>query len=336
MWLQLILVVAGVVMILFGANYLTEGAAALAARFKIPQLIIGLTVVAFGTSAPELTVSVLGSLQGNGGIAVGNVIGSNILNIFAILGIAAMITPLDVDKNSRLYDIPIAILASLILAVLLLDPVLDGRPSDITRAEALVLVLMGILFVLYNIFMAKRSIRMKKAEEQVAEESEAPLRQRSFFYIFLSIAVGLGLLVWGSNVFVDNAAAFAASLGVSETLIGLTLVSWGTSAPELATSVVAAIKKDSGIAVGNIIGSNIFNIFFVLGIAGTVHPLLGLSFTYLDLFVQLFGTLILLCFAIWIGKDKITRPEGAVLALIFAAYTALIIVREMGAVGVVF
>lgn len=336
MWLQLILVVAGVAMILFGANYLTEGAAALAARFKIPQLIIGLTVVAFGTSAPELTVSVLGSLQGNGGIAVGNVIGSNIFNIFAILGIAAMITPLDVDKNSRLYDIPIAILASLILAVILLDPVLDGRPSDITRAEALVLVLMGILFVLYNVFMAKRSIRMKKAEEQAVEALEAPLKQRSFLYIFLSIAVGLALLVWGSNVFVDNAAAFAASLGVSETLIGLTLVSWGTSAPELATSVVAAIKKDSGIAVGNIIGSNIFNIFFVLGIAGTVHPLLGLSFTYLDLFVQLFGSLVLLCFAIWIGKDKITRLEGAVLVLIFAAYTALIIVREMGSVGVAF
>ena len=329
MWIQLLLVIVSIVIILLGANYLTDGAAALAARFKIPQLIIGLTVVAFGTSAPELTVSILGSLQGNGGIAVGNVIGSNIFNVFAILGISAMIFPLDVDKNSRLYDIPIAILASLVLSVLLLDPILDGRATDVTRAEALILTLMGILFLLYSVFMGKRGAKLEKAEVRQAEEAEKPLKKKPFWYILLAIVGGMAALVWGANLFVTNAAAFAGSLGISETLVGLTLVSWGTSAPELATSVVAAFKKNSGIAVGNVIGSNIFNIFFVLGIAGTVHPLVGLEFTYLDLFMQLFGTLMLLCFAIWIGKDKITRLEGGIFTLIFVSYTAFIIFREM-------
>ena len=333
MLIQLLLIVAGILLILFGANFLTDGAAALAARFKIPQLIIGLTVVAFGTSAPELTVSILGSLQGNGGIAVGNVIGSNIFNIFAILGIAAMIYPLDVDRNSRLYDIPIAILASLVLAVLLLDPLLDGRTSEVARSEALILVFMGILFVLYTVFMAKRASRELRAvaAEEDEEEDEAPKKKKPVWFNLLFIVVGLGMLVWGADLFVDNASALAVSLGVSETLVGLTLVSWGTSAPELATSVVAALKKNSGIAVGNIIGSNIFNIFFVLGIAGVVHPLKALEFTYLDLFVQLLATLVLLSFAIWIGKDRITRSEGVALFLIFVAYTAFLIINGMPA-----
>ena len=330
MWIQLLLVVVSIFIILFGANLLTDGAAGLAAKFKIPQLIIGLTVVAFGTSAPELTVSIFGSLQGNGGIAVGNVIGSNIFNVFAILGISAMITPLDVDKNSRLYDIPIAILASFVLSVLLLDPLLDGRASEVSRAEAMILAMMGILFLVYNIFMAKRSIKMKESLPQTEETKEETVKEKPIWLTLVYIAAGLALLVWGSNIFVDNAAAFATSLGVSETLVGLTLVSWGTSAPELATSVVAAFKKNSGIAVGNIIGSNIFNIFFVLGISGTVHPLVGLEFTYLDLFMQLLGTIVLLCFAIWIGKDKITRVEGSIFTIAFVAYTAFIIWREMG------
>lgn len=325
MLIQILIIIAGIVMILSGANWLTDGAAALATRLRIPQLIIGLTIVAFGTSAPELTVSVFGSLRGDGGIAVGNVIGSNIFNVFAILGISAMIAPLTVDQNSRRFDIPIAIFASLLLVTVLLDPLLDGTVSGVSRTEAIILVLMGLLFILYNIAMAKRSIRMRKEEEHQAQMVEDPIETKSILRIIIDIVVGLGILIWGSDLFVTNAASLATSLGVSEALVGLTIVSWGTSAPELATSIVAAIKKDSGIAVGNIIGSNIFNIFFVLGIAGVVHPLDGLEFTYLDLFMQLFGTLLLLAFTIWIGKNKITRIEGTVFTVLFLAYTIFII-----------
>lgn len=325
MWIQILLVIVSVFVILFGANFLTDGAAALAARLRIPQLIIGLTIVAFGTSAPELTVSVLGAIRGDAGISVGNVIGSNILNIFAVLGISAMINPLDVDRNSRRFDIPIALFASFLLVIILLDPVLDGRPSDVTRVESIVLVTMGLLFILYNIAMAKRSIRLKETDESQAKVVEKPIAQKPIWLIVVSIVGGLALLVWGSDLFVSNAAGLAVSFGVSETLIGLTIVSWGTSAPELATSIVAAIKKNSGIAVGNILGSNIFNVFFVLGITGTVRPLGGLEFTYLDLFMQFLGALLLLVFTLWINKQKLTRLEGTILSVLFVAYTIYII-----------
>lgn len=314
MWLEILLVIIGLALIVFGANFLTDGAAALAKRFKIPQLIIGLTIVAFGTSAPELTVSTISSLGGNGGIAVGNVIGSNISNLLLILGITAVIFPIPVHRNSIRFDIPIAIFAATVLLILLSDPALDGTPSTISRVEALILILFGLLFLSYSVFMGMRS-----------EEDETPAKIQHWAMSALFIVGGLVGLVFGGNLFVENASLIAKRLGVSDTLIGLTLVAWGTSAPEIATSVVASLKKNTGIAVGNVIGSNIFNIFFVLGIAGTVNPLENLQFTTLDVWMQLLATLIAFSVALFWGKREIKRAEGILMLGVFIVYNAFLI-----------
>lgn len=317
MWLEIALVVVGLVLIVVGANFLTDGASAIARRFKIPQLIIGLTIVAFGTSAPELSVSVLSSIEGNGGIAVGNVIGSNIFNILFILGVCALIYPLPVHRNSIRFDIPISILAAVVMMILLSDPALDGQPSSITRVEAMMLLVFGLLFLGYTIYMGRQG------EEE--EEVQYPEKEKHWAVSALMIIAGLAGLVYGGGLFVDNASLIAKHLGVSDTLIGLTLVAWGTSTPEVATSVVAALKKNTGIAVGNVIGSNIFNIFFVLGIAGVVNPLKDLQFTTLDIWMQLIATVIAFTMALFWGKREIKRTEGVIMLLVFVAYNIVLI-----------
>lgn len=320
MWLNLLLVFLGLALIVGGADFLTDGASSLASRFKIPQLVIGLTIVAFGTSAPELAVSVVGSLEGNGGIAVGNVIGSNIANILLILGVCAVITPVPVHPNSVRFDIPIAILASVVLLILLSDVPLDGIESSVTRVEGLILVLFGILFLLYTIYSGRKGR---------SEEEEVPTQQVHWGISTLKVLGGLIALVYGGNLFVNNASAIAADMGVSDTLIGLTLVSWGTSLPELATSVVAALKKNTGIAVGNVVGSNVFNVFFVLGIAGVVNPLRELSFTVVDIWMQLFAIVLAFGFALFWGKYEIKRAEGLIMVLVFVAYNTYLIINAI-------
>lgn len=317
MWLLALLVVVGLVLIVAGANFLTDGASAIARRFKIPQLIIGLTIVAFGTSAPELSVSVISSIDGNGGIAVGNVIGSNIFNVLCVLGICALIYPVPIQLNSIRFDIPIAIMSAVMLMIVLSDVALDGVPSAISRQESMLLLLFGLLFLIYTIVMGK----MGSGDEA----EEGPQKQQHWVVSILYVAGGLAALVYGGQLFVDNATKIAKSLGVSDTLIGLTLVAWGTSLPELATSVVAAIKKNTGIAVGNVVGSNIFNILFVLGISGTVNPLTNLQFTSLDMWMQLLAMVLALGVAIFWGKREIKRAEGVILLLVFIAYNAVLI-----------
>mgnify|MGYP004498503965 CR=1 FL=1 len=312
----ILLVVVGLVVIMGGANLLTDGASALARKFKIPQIIIGLTIVAFGTSAPELAVSIVSGIEGNGGIAIGNVIGSNIFNVLAILGITALIHPLPVHLNSVRFDIPIAILAACILLVVLSDMALDGLPPMVTRVESIILTIMGILFLLYTIYMGKNG---------QDETPEVPAKEIHWAVSTLMIVAGLGALVVGGNIFVNNASAIAKDIGVSDTLIGLTLVAWGTSLPELATSIVAASKKNTGIAVGNVVGSNIFNIFFVLGISGTIRPLRDLTFTTLDIWMQLVAIIIAFGFALFWGKREINRAEGLMMLIVFVAYNAVLI-----------
>ncbi|MDO5017526.1 MAG: calcium/sodium antiporter [Porphyromonas sp.] len=319
MWLEILLVLVGIALIVFGANILTDGASAIAERFRIPQIIIGLTIVAFGTSAPELSVSVISSMEGNGGIAVGNVIGSNIFNILAILGVTALIYPVPVERNTLRFDIPIAVLAAVMLLLMLSDPALDGTASSITRVEALILVIMGLLFLAYTFVMGKKGA----ADAVEVDEPEKKLQHWAVSIAF--IIGGLAGLVYGGRLFVDNAAAIAGRLGVSDTLIGLTLVSWGTSMPELATSAIAAMKKNTGIAVGNVVGSNLFNIFFVLGIAGTINPLKSLQFTAVDLWMQLLAVIIALATVMFWGNREIKRGEGAIMLLVFVAYNAFLI-----------
>lgn len=322
MWIEIVLVIVGVALIVAGANFLTDGASAIAKRLHIPQIIIGLTIVAFGTSAPELVVSVIGSIEGSGGIAVGNVIGSNIFNVLCVLGACALVHPVPVKLNTLRFDLPIALVASILLMLVLLDMPLDGMPSLVSRSEALTLLLFGLLFLLYTIVVGKQG--------GDASETEEEGRNMHWLLAVVYLIGGLAGLVYGGQLFVGNATKIASSLGVSETLIGLTLVAWGTSFPELATSVVAAMKGNTDIAVGNVIGSNLFNIFFVLGIAGTVRPLSNLQFTSLDIWMQLLAMVIALGVALFWGKREIKRAEGGVMLLVFILYNAWIIFNAVG------
>lgn len=322
MWIEIVLVIVGVALIVAGANFLTDGASAIAKRLHIPQIIIGLTIVAFGTSAPELVVSVIGSIEGSGGIAVGNVIGSNIFNVLCVLGACALVHPVPVKLNTLRFDLPIALVASILLMLVLSDMPLDGMPSLISRSEALTLLLFGLLFLLYTIVVGKQG--------GDASETEEEGRNMHWLLAVVYLIGGLAGLVYGGQLFVGNATKIASSLGVSETLIGLTLVAWGTSFPELATSVVAAMKGNTDIAVGNVIGSNLFNIFFVLGIAGTVRPLSNLQFTSLDIWMQLLAMVIALGVALFWGKREIKRAEGGVMLLVFILYNAWIIFNAVG------
>ena len=322
MWIEIVLVIVGVALIVAGANFLTDGASAIAKRLYIPQIIIGLTIVAFGTSAPELVVSVIGSIEGSGGIAVGNVIGSNIFNVLCVLGACALVHPVPVKLNTLRFDLPIALVASILLMLVLSDMPLDGMPSLVSRSEALTLLLFGLLFLLYTIVVGKQG--------GDASETEEEGRNMHWLLAVVYLIGGLAGLVYGGQLFVGNATKIASSLGVSETLIGLTLVAWGTSFPELATSVVAAMKGNTDIAVGNVIGSNLFNIFFVLGIAGTVRPLSNLQFTSLDIWMQLLAMVIALGVALFWGKREIKRAEGGVMLLVFILYNAWIIFNAVG------
>lgn len=322
MWIEIVLVIVGVALIVAGANFMTDGASAIAKRLHIPQIIIGLTIVAFGTSAPELVVSVIGSIEGSGGIAVGNVIGSNIFNVLCVLGACALVHPVPVKLNTLRFDLPIALVASILLMLVLSDMPLDGMPSLVSRSEALTLLLFGLLFLLYTIVVGK----------QGDDDSETEEEERNMHWLLAVVYLvgGLAGLVYGGQLFVGNATKIASSLGVSETLIGLTLVAWGTSFPELATSVVAAMKGNTDIAVGNVIGSNLFNIFFVLGISGTVRPLSNLQFTSLDIWMQLLAMVIALGVALFWGKREIKRAEGGVMLLVFILYNAWIIFNAVG------
>lgn len=323
MWIEIVLVIVGVALIVAGANFMTDGASAIAKRLHIPQIIIGLTIVAFGTSAPELVVSVIGSIEGSGGIAVGNVIGSNIFNVLCVLGACALVHPVPVKLNTLRFDLPIALVASILLMLVLSDMPLDGMPSLVSRSEALTLLLFGLLFLLYTIVVGKQG-----DDDSETEEEEG--RNMHWLLAVVYLIGGLAGLVYGGQLFVGNATKIASSLGVSETLIGLTLVAWGTSFPELATSVVAAMKGNTDIAVGNVIGSNLFNIFFVLGIAGTVRPLSNLQFTSLDIWMQLLAMVIALGVALFWGKREIKRAEGGVMLLVFILYNVWIIFNAVG------
>ena len=301
MWLQILMIVAGVTLVLWGADRLTDGAVALAERMQIPQIVIGLTIVAIGTSAPEFCVSLVSALKGTSDLAVGNVVGSNIFNTMLIVGMAAMVAPMTILPSTVKKDIPIAVVASFLLAVMVLA---DG---DVSRLDALVLMLGFLAFMWLTLHGAKGNAAQ-----------EASPKGYSVAKSVLLLVIGLACLVVGSNIFVNGATAVAQQLGVSEAVIGLTVVAGGTSLPELATSVVAARKGNSGIAIGNVLGSNVMNILLILGGAGLICPMQVKDITIVD-FSVLTGSILLL----WLfsnTKLTIARWEGAVLTILFLAY----------------
>ena len=315
-WISMIFVVIGLVLILVGANALTDGAAAVAKRFRISNLVIGLTIVAFGTSAPELTVSVLSAFKGSPDLAMGNVVGSNIFNVLLILGCTAAIVPLHVPKSTITKEVPLCILASFVLFFMAGDVWIDGAAENVlSRIDGLVLLSFFAIFFAYTLAIARNT------EDDDKESIKSMPVWRSALYI----VGGLAGLIYGGQFFVDGSSAIARQLGVSESTIGLTLVAGGTSLPELATSVVAALKKNPQMAIGNVVGSNLFNVFFVLGCAATIHPLHVSGITLVDYGVMIGSAILLLVFGQFFKQRTITRWEGAFLSLCFIAYTAYLV-----------
>ena len=298
-------IVLGVVMVLWGADRLTEGASALARRLRVPEIVIGLTIVAAGTSAPELFVSLVSALKDTPDMAVGNVVGSNIFNTLLIVGCSAMVAPMVISASTVKKDIPFAVGASM----LLLGAILIG--SDLSRFDGLVLLAGFALFMVYTFRVA-----MQKPAD--GSEAEAAQKPGNVWLNLLYVAAGLAGLVLGSNLFVESASDVARQLDVSEGVIGLTIVAGGTSLPELATSVVAARKGQSAIAIGNVIGSNVFNILLILGLTATISPMAVQGITVVDLTVMLVSVLVVWAFAY--TKYTVARWEGAVLTAGFLAY----------------
>ncbi len=318
--LNTLLLIGGLALILVGANALTDGAAAVAKRFQISDLVIGLTIVAFGTSAPELVISVMAALGGSADMAIGNVVGSNVFNVLMIIGITALVMPIKVGQGTLSKEIPLVILASFALAFLGNDVLLDGDTANIiSRIDGLILLCFFLIFMRYTFAIARNG-----GDEAEGEKiKEMPIWKSALF-----IVGGLAGLVFGGQFFVDGASGIASALGVSESTIGLTIVAGGTSLPELATSVTAALKKNSGIAIGNAIGSNLFNIFFVLGCSATISPLPMGGINNIDMLL-LIGSAILFWLVGWFFKKRtITRVEGALLVVCYIAYTAFLISQQ--------
>ncbi|MDE6650325.1 MAG: calcium/sodium antiporter [Muribaculaceae bacterium] len=308
----------GVALIIYAANWLTDGAASIARRWWLSDMVVGLTVVAFGTSTPELSISVVSALQGNAPMAVGNVVGSNIFNILVIIGVVAVVKPIKVQPSVMVNEIGLVILSSLALLVLGFGDILgDAGERIVSRTSGILLLLFFVIFLRYTFAQAKSALDSDPAAQKGADRKEMPLWRS-----IVMVVVGLAGLVYGGDRFVAGASGVALSLGMSEAVVGLTIVAAGTSLPELAASVAAAVKGNSGIAVGNVIGSNIFNIFFVLGTTATITPLPFGGITHLDLAVMMGASLIFWLFCWKFGKRTITRPEGAILAALYVAYVA--------------
>ncbi len=311
-----LLLTGGLILLIFGSNWLVDGASSLARKFNISDIVIGLTVVAFGTSSPELVVNLIASFNGNTDIAIGNILGSNIFNILVILGITAMFMPVAVMNNTVWKEIPFSILAIVIIAFMANDVLIDGyQKNEISRIDGLVLLGFFAIFMAYTFILAKQSGPLMEVEKV----------QMSVPKSGLYVIVGLAGLFFGGRFLVMGAVDIARSLGMTESVIGLTVVAAGTSLPELATSITAALKKNSEIAIGNVVGSNIFNIFFILGTSAVIRPLPFSVTSNFDIFTALIAGLLMFLF-VFIGKGrKIDRLEGAFFLILYLSYIVYLV-----------
>lgn len=319
MIINILLLIGGLVLILIGANCLTDGASSVAKKWGVSDLVIGLTIVAFGTSAPELVISSLSAINGSAELAIGNVVGSNLFNILAIIGCVALVMPIKVEKSIMSNEIPLVILSAIAILFCANDILLSGSSTDLlSRGDGLILLLFFAIFMRYTFSIAKNGN---------SEDSTEEVKTMSGIKATLFILGGLAGLIFGGQFFVDGASGIASSMGVSESVIGLTIVAAGTSLPELATSVVAALKKNSGMAIGNVIGSNIFNSFFVLGCASTITPLSMGGINNIDLLTMVGASVLFFIFG-WLYKQRtITRIEGAAMVACYIAYTTFLVMQ---------
>lgn len=313
---SLIKLIIGFMLLVKGADIFVDGASSVAKRMRIPAFVIGLTIVAFGTSAPELAVSISAALKGSNDIAMGNVVGSNIFNTLVVLGTSAAITPIVVDKGMIKKDYPLSIFAAVLLGVLIMDTILFGATEmSLSRVDGIILL---IAFAGFMYLTVKAGIENRTEED---EEIKAMTMPKSLLFIVL----GLVGIVFGGDLSVEAAKEIARSFGLSEAIIGLTIVALGTSLPELVTSVIAAKKGESDIAVGNVIGSNIFNIFLILGTSSTILPM-KISSTYLYDMIMLVAVMVLTYLPIAKTK-KVSRGMGITMVLVYVVYTAYLIMR---------
>lgn len=309
-----ILLIIGFILLIKGADYFVEGSSNLAKELKIPTLIIGLTVVAFGTSAPEAVVSIVASTKGSNEIALSNIIGSNIFNLLAVLGISAIVKGLKASRQIITKDFLFSILATLVLIAMMFDKFLSGdKLNIITRGEGLVLLSILVLYVYSLILTASKEKKLIKEKHKLTPKD------------ILMLVLGLSAVILGGELVVKSSQQIALNLGISETLVGLTIVSIGTSLPELVTSIVAAKKGETDIALGNVIGSNIFNILFVLGISSTLSPILVNSQSLIDVLILLGITIV--CYIFTIYNQRIGRTKGIIMALTYLIFMIYIIMR---------
>lgn len=319
MVIQILLLVLGFALLVKGADWFVDGAAGIATKFGIPQLVIGLTIVAMGTSAPEAAVSITAAFAGNAEITIGNIVGSNVLNILIILGITALVYPVAVQKSSLVFDIPVVLFATAILFVL-------GYDGNISRLDGIIMLVAFVAYLFFLFWDAKRPKKLESAEvkkeEAENEETKNEGKNLSLPKALIFTVIGLVLIVAGSNFVVKSATFIATALGLSQRFIGLTIVALGTSLPELFTSVTAAMKKNSDIAVGNIVGSNIFNILFIVGLSGLIIPVpFAPAFRFDTLVSGVAAILLLLCS---LPKKRLSRIAGIFFLICYAVYFYMI------------
>lgn len=319
MILDIVRLIGGLALILYGANWLTDGASAIARRLGVSDLVVGLTIVALGTSTPELVISVLAAVGGNAPMAVGNVVGSNIFNVLAIIGIVAIVKPIPICHSVMGEQLPWVLLTAAIVVATGLSPWLDGTPAVVSRVEGIILLLLLVMFMRRTLLSAR---------ENPDGEAVGNTRQRKVWLACLMIAGGLGALIFGGDIFVDGASAIASLMGVSDAVIGLTIVAAGTSLPELATSVVAARKGSPDMAVGNVIGSCVLNIVLILGTAATITPLSFGGVGPLDMAVLGLSALLFWLMARYGGTRIITRLEGVLLFAVYVGYIAVLVLQN--------
>ena len=307
--MEYVILIVTLVGIVFGADLLVAGAVSVARRYKVSDFVIGAAIVGIGTSMPELVVSFFGALKGNADVAIGNVVGSNIFNVLGILGMTAICYPIAIDKKNMTFEIPFCIVVSVLVTLLALN-FFNGTPATISRIDGLILILLFFGYMYYSF------VRDKKNAQQAPVESNEPIL--SLWKSILKVVGGLALLIVSCDFFVDSAVSIAKSWGVSDAIISLTLIACGTSLPELAASVVAAFKKNTQLALGNIVGSNIFNILLILGLSSQVMPLTSAGITLVDYGVMIGAAIVPLLFGF---NKKIGRVGGALMVIAFAVYT---------------
>lgn len=320
-FLQVLLLLAGFVCLIKGADWFVDGASCIAAKLGIPQIVIGLTIVALGTSAPEAAVSITAALKGSAGITVGNVLGSNIMNIFLILGITSIIAPVAVKKNTIHFEMPFLIFVSILF------PVLGIIGWTLGLIDGIILWILTFAFIFYLIQISKSERKIEKTDESMPK-MPVGIKSRWWYMIIITI-LGLGLIILGSNLTVNSATYIAQSFGVSDRLIGLTIVAFGTSLPELVTSAMAAKKGKCDIAIGNIVGSNIFNILFVAGTSALITSVPFSPSFIVDSIASALAAIVLILCCLW--KKKLTRTTGIIMICCYAAYFTYLIITNLGA-----